>query len=136
MNFQDINWPMHLAQCILPSPSISPSPMSASHNLEGEEFSGLLGILESASAAGEHPDVLADIEGEQETMPADAEADTSDDEDEDEIDQEDLGGVLPAQWKETMAHASKGVTDNTHREYLRYVLSYLRCTSIANITIV
>ncbi|KAF8814124.1 hypothetical protein BYT27DRAFT_7058003, partial [Phlegmacium glaucopus] len=73
--------------------------------------------LTAAEAAGDHPDVLADIEGEQETMPAHAKVD--DNGDDSLSDQEHTIGQLPVQWRETMAQAAKGVTDNTHREYLR-----------------
>ncbi|KAF8816096.1 hypothetical protein BYT27DRAFT_7032027, partial [Phlegmacium glaucopus] len=90
---------------------------SSSHNLQGKEFSGLLGVLTAAEAARDHPDVLADIEGEQETMPAHAKVD--DNGNDSLSDQEHAIGQLPAQWKETMAQAAKGVTDNTHCEYLR-----------------
>ncbi|KAF8802224.1 hypothetical protein BYT27DRAFT_7244876 [Phlegmacium glaucopus] len=90
---------------------------SSSHNLQGKEFSGLLGVLTAAEAARDHPNVLADIEGEQETMPAHAKVD--DNGNDSLSDQEHAIGQLPAQWKETMAQAAKGVTDNTHRKYLR-----------------
>jgi hypothetical protein len=99
--------------------------MSLLHNLQGDSFSGLVGVLAAAPASGDHLEVVADIEGEQETMPVHAKADDDDDDDNDDSDspsdQENPIGQLPAQWKETMAQAARGVTDNTHREYIRYV---------------
>jgi hypothetical protein len=98
--------------------------MPSSHNLESNDFSGLVGVLAAASTSGGHPDVAADIEGEQETMPAHAEINDNDDDNDDDShsDHECAIGELPAQWKEPMAQAARGVTDNTHREYLRYFL--------------
>jgi hypothetical protein len=94
--------------------------MSLSHNLQGDDFSGLVGVLAAASGSGNHPEVVADIEGEQETMPA--QDDDNDDSDSPSDNHENpIGqfGQLPAQWKETMAQAARSVTDNTHREYIR-----------------
>jgi hypothetical protein len=101
-----------------------------SHNLEGDNYSGLVGVLAAASESGGGNDleVVADIEGEQETIPAHAKVDDDDDLDNNDSpsDQENpIGlGQLPAQWKESMAQAARGVTDNTHREYIRYVFFY------------
>jgi hypothetical protein len=94
-----------------------------SHNLQSDNFSGLVGVLAAASGSGDHLEVVADIEGEQETMPAHAKVDDDDDLDnvDSPSDHEKPIGQLPAQWKETMAQAARGVTDNTHREYIRYV---------------
>jgi len=98
--------------------------MTLSHNLQGDNFSGLVDVLIAASAGGDHLEVIADIEGEQETMPAHVKVDDNNDnkdDDDSHSDQDHEIGQLPAQWKETMACAARGVTDNTHHEYLRYV---------------
>jgi hypothetical protein len=96
--------------------------MTLSHtNLQGDSnFSGLIGVLTAATAGGDHLEVVADIEGEQETMPDHAKMD-DDNDDDSPSDHENPIGQLPAQWKKTMAQAARGVTDNTHREYIRYV---------------
>ena len=101
--------------------------MSLSHNLQGDNFSGLVGVLAAASGSGDNLEVVADdIEGEQETMLAHSKVDDDDDSDNDDNDShsdhyENPIGQLPAQWKEAMAQAARGVTENTHREYIRYV---------------
>lgn len=100
--------------------------MTLSHTLQGNNFSGLVGVLAAASGSGNNFEVVADIEGEQETMPAHAKVDDDDDLDDDDSPShgdrhENPIGRLPAQWKETMAQAARGVTENTHREYIRYV---------------
>lgn len=94
-----------------------------SHDPRGYVLPGLANVLANASGTQDHLDVEADIEGEQETMLADADDDEMDSDSDDadsNINQEPASGSLPSQWQETMAHAAKGVTDNTHREYVRY----------------
>jgi len=98
--------------------------MTLSHNLQGDNFSGLVDVLTAASAGRGHLEVIADIEGEQETMPAHVKVDDNNNKNNDDdshSDQDHEISQLPAQWKETMAHAARGVMDNTHRKYLRYV---------------
>ena len=51
---------------------------SLSHNLQGNKFSGLVGLLTATSAGDDHFEVVADIEGEQETMPAHDDSDNGD----------------------------------------------------------
>ena len=76
-----------------------------SHNLQdNSNFSGLVGVLAAATAGGDHLEVVADIEGEQETMLAHHDSKVDDDEDDDSpSDHENPIGQLPVQWKETMA---------------------------------
>ena len=91
-------------------------------NLQGVDFSGLVDVL-AGSLSGNNLDIMADIEGEQETMPAHAKVDDNDDDLDDDDSPHDHHenpiGQLPVQWKETMAQAARGVTDNTHYEYIQ-----------------
>ena len=93
-------------------------------NLQGVDFSSLVDVL-AGSLSGNNLNIMADIEGEQETMPAHAKVDDNNnnlDDDDSPYDQhENPIRQLPMQWKEMMAQAARGVTDNTHCEYIRYV---------------
>lgn len=104
--------------------------------LKKPELLGLVGVLSNQSIPADDPDIEEDIEGEQETMVFPGQAD---DEDEDTNNKDGsidtsapqksvprLPSAIPSIWKETISHAAKGVTDNTHSEYIRYVrLSFL-----------
>ena len=89
--------------------------MSTPVTLEANtSYLGLANILASSSA-GDYSEVLADIEGEQETVP-DL---TADDFEPQEGSTESIG--LPSQWEEAISSIGKGVTDATHNEYIRSV---------------
>lgn len=92
------------------------SQSSASVNtLEADmSFLGLTNVLASSPAV-DYSEVLADIEGEQETVP-DL---TSGDFEPQEGSNDGVG--LPSQWEEAISSVGKGVTDGTHREYIRSV---------------
>ncbi|KDR69543.1 hypothetical protein GALMADRAFT_145298 [Galerina marginata CBS 339.88] len=78
-------------------------------------FLGLTNILREGSGARENPDdVQADLECEQQTLP-------EHDEPKEHSEPELTGDDLLSQWKKTMEGTAKGVTENTHREYLRLV---------------
>ena len=87
-------------------------------NLQGVDFSGLVDVL-AGSLSGNNLDIMADIEGEQETMPAHANVDDNNNNNSPHDHHENPIGQLPVQWKETMAQAARGVTDNTHYEYIQ-----------------
>jgi hypothetical protein len=85
--------------------------------LEGDtSFLGLTNVL--ASPSTDYSEILADIEGEQETVP-DL---TTEDFEALEDSTENIG--LPSQWEEAISNVGKGVTDTTHREYMRSVFFY------------
>ncbi|KAF8815092.1 hypothetical protein BYT27DRAFT_7249459 [Phlegmacium glaucopus] len=87
--------------------------MSSPDTLEANtNYSGLTNILTSLST-GDYSDVLADIEGEQETVPDLAPEDFKPQECSAD------SSRLPSQWEEAISSVSKGVTDMTHREYIR-----------------
>jgi hypothetical protein len=73
---------------------------------------GLTNVL-TLSSAGDYSEILADIEGEQETVP-DL---TAEDFEPQEGSTDSIG--LPLQWEEAISSVGKGVTDTTHREYIR-----------------
>jgi hypothetical protein len=77
-------------------------------------YLGLTNVLASEPAV-DYSEVLADIEGEQETVP-DL---TPEDFEPQEGSADGIG--LPSQWEEAISSTGKGVTDATHREYLRSV---------------
>lgn len=86
-----------------------------------QQFLGLACVLSTESKPINHSDVKEDIEGEQETLPI-PEQDNNEGFDGDAAEsKEKLGvpGTIPSLWRETITHAAKGVTDNTHHEYLR-----------------
>ena len=87
-------------------------------NLQGVDFSGLVDVL-AGSLSGNNLDIMADIEGEQETMPAHANVDDNNNNNSPHDHHENPIGQRPVQWKETMAQAARGVTDNTHYEYIQ-----------------
>ena len=74
-------------------------------------YLGLTNIL--ASSTADYSKILADIEGEQETVP--------------DLTAEDFepqeGSIdsiaLPSQWEEAISSVGKGVLDSTHNEYIR-----------------
>ena len=86
----------------------------SSSNIPEADTSNLLGLTNvlASSSAGDYSEILADIEGEQETVP-DLTA-------EDFEPQEGSIG-LPSQWEEAISSVGKGVADTTHREYIRSV---------------
>jgi hypothetical protein len=90
--------------------------MSSPDTLEADTSSlqGLTNVLATSSAA-DYSEILADIEGEQETVP-DL---TAEDFDPEEGSTNCIG--LPSQWEEAISSVGKGVTDSTHREYIRSV---------------
>lgn len=65
-------------------------------------------------------DIQADLEGEQETLPDLAEDDFTPVPINDDSPNQPGETVLPPEWTKTVAGASKGVTDGTEGEYLRY----------------
>jgi hypothetical protein len=87
--------------------------MSSPNTLDAEGYLGLTNIL--ASSTVDYSDILADIEGEQETVPDLIEADFEPEEDFEST--ESIG--LPSQWEEAISSVGKGVTDSTHNEYTR-----------------
>ena len=88
--------------------------MSSPNTLEADmSYLGLTNILASSTAAYE--EILADIEGEQETVP-DL---TAEDFEPQEGSTESIG--LPSQWETALSSVGKGVTDSTHNEYIRSV---------------
>jgi hypothetical protein len=92
--------------------------MSLPDTLEANtNYSGLTNILTS-SFAGDYSDVLADIEGEQETIPDLAPQDF---EDENLQPVPAVSSGLPPQWEEAISSVGKGVTETTDREYIRLV---------------
>jgi|SRR5882757_3321770 len=96
--------------------------MSLPDTLESNtKYSGLTSILTS-SFAGDYSDVLADIEGEQETIPELAPPDFED-EDEDSHPVPAISSGLPPQWEEAISSVGKGVTETTNREYIWLVFS-------------
>ena len=97
--------------------------MSSPNTLEADtSYLGLTNILTSPSA-GDYSDVLADIEGEQETVP-----DLTAEDFEPQEGSTDSTG-LPSQWEEALSSVGKGVTDATHNEYIRLVfLNFLTCS--------
>ena len=87
--------------------------MSCVDTLEADmSYLGLTNILTSP---GDYSEILADIEGEQETVP-DL---TAEDFEPQEGSTDNIG--LPSQWEEAISSVGKGVTDSTHREYIRLV---------------
>lgn len=75
-------------------------------------YLGLTNVL--ASSTADYSEILADIEGEQETVP---DLTAEDFEPEEEL--ESIG--LPSQWEKAISSVGKGVTDSTHNEYIRSV---------------
>jgi hypothetical protein len=88
--------------------------MSSLNTLEAEmSYLGLTNIL--ASSTVDYEEVLADIEGEQETVP-DL---TTEDFEPEEGSTDSIG--LPSQWEKAISSVGNGVTDSTHNEYIRSV---------------
>jgi hypothetical protein len=89
--------------------------MSSPDTLEADlSYPGLTNVLTSPSA-GDYSEIIADIEGEQETVP-DL---TAEDFEPQEGTTDSIG--LPFQWEEAISSVGKGVTDSTHCEYIRLV---------------
>ena len=87
--------------------------MSSPSTLEADmSYLGLTNVLASPV---DYSEILADIEGEQETVP-DL---TKEDFEPQEGSTDSIG--LPSQWEEAISSVGKGVTDGTHREYIRSV---------------
>jgi hypothetical protein len=96
-------------------PYMSSQSSASVNTLEADmSFLGLTNVLASSPAV-DYSEVLADIEGEQETVP-DL---TSGDFEPQEGSNDGVG--LPSQWEEAISSVGKGVTDGTHREYIRSV---------------
>ena len=95
--------------------------MSSPSTLEADmSLLGLSNILASPPT-GDYSDVLADIEGEQETVP-----DLTKEDFEPQKGSTDSDSIrLPSQWEEALSSVGKGVTDETHREYIRLVFLLL-----------
>ena len=92
--------------------------MLSLNTLEADtNYSGLKNIL--TSPTGDYSEILADIEGEQETVP-DL---TAEDYEPQEGSTDSIR--LPSQWEEAISSVGKGVTDETHREYIRSVFLIL-----------
>ena len=85
--------------------------MSSQSTLEADM--GYLGLTDILG----YSEVLADIEGEQETVPDLTEEDFEPQEGSTNTDS--IG--LPSQWEEAISSVGKGVTDETHCEYIRLV---------------
>ena len=86
--------------------------MSSLNTLEADmSYLGLTNIL--ASSMVDYEEILADIEGEQETVP-----DLTAEDFEPEEGSTDCVG-LPPQWEKAISSVGKGVTDSTHNEYIR-----------------
>jgi hypothetical protein len=84
--------------------------MSSPNTLEADtSYLGLKNVL-ALTSAGDYSEILADIEGEQETVP-----DLTAEDFEPQEDSTDSIG-LPSQWEEAISSVGKGVTDTTHRE--------------------
>jgi hypothetical protein len=89
--------------------------MSSLNTLEADMgYLGLTNIL--ASSTVDYEEILADIEGEQETVP-----DLTAEDFEPEEGSTDSIGLLPSQWEKAISSVGKGVTDSTHNEYIRSV---------------
>jgi hypothetical protein len=97
--------------------------MSSPETLDADlSYSGLTNVLMSPPT-GDYSEIIADIEGEQETVP-DL---TAEDFEPQEGSTDSIG--LPSQWEEAISSVGKGVTDSTHREYIRLVfLTLYNCS--------
>jgi hypothetical protein len=90
--------------------------MSSLSTLEADmSYMGLTNVL--ASSTADYSEILADIEGEQETVP-DL---TAEDFEPQEGSTESIQIGLPTQWEKAISSVGKGVTDSTHNEYIRSV---------------
>jgi hypothetical protein len=86
--------------------------MSTLNALETDtSYLGLINIL--ASSTADYSEIIADIEGEQETVPDLI----AEDFELQEGSTESIG--LPSQWEDAISSVGKGVTDSTHNEYIR-----------------
>lgn len=91
--------------------------MSSLSTLEADmSYLGLTNVL--ASSTADYSEILADIEGEQETVP-DLTAEDFEPQ-EGSTSSECIG--LPSQWEKAISSVGKGVTDSTHNEYIRSVI--------------
>ena len=99
--------------------------MSSLSTLEADtSYLGLTNILASPST-GDYSEILADIEGEQETVP-DLTAEDF------EPQEGSTGSIgLPSQWEEAISSVGKGVTDATHCEYIQSVFFLLFITVLS-----
>jgi hypothetical protein len=89
--------------------------MSSMNSLEADmSYLGLTNIL--ASSTVDYEEILADIEGEQETVP---DLTAEDFEPQEGSTADSIG--LPPQWEKAISSVGKGVTDSTHNEYIRSV---------------
>lgn len=85
------------------------------------QYPGLVTAFSDAHGSAHPEDIEADLEGEQETLPDLSEDDfTSVPANDNSSNYQPDKAVIPPEWKRTVAGASKGVTDRTEGEYLRY----------------
>jgi hypothetical protein len=97
--------------------------MSTPSTLDADmSYLGLTDVL--ASPPCDYSEIIADIEGEQETVP-----DLTKENFEPQEGSTDSIG-LPSQWEEAISSVGKGVTDETHHEYIRSVFFPLYHTDL------